>query len=159
MEDINVYTFKIVAEYVQRVADIDLGKECLGINLSHCQEEKLEDITSTWNADQISKSLVHDYLVRNNHHEFALEFVKQCGHIDQIQNNTLEKVISTVTRSSLTSTNALVHEYLLDNGYDDIAKELSKLRDCRNLNNDLSLQQIYDEFTKKNRKTLKRKLS
>ena len=73
--------------------------------------------------------------------------------------NTLEKVISTVTRSSLTSTDALVHEYLLDNGYDDIAKELSKLRDCRNLNNDLSLQQIYDEFTEKNRKTLKRKLS
>ena len=159
MMDKGVYTFRIVAEYVQRVANIDIGKELLGINLSPCLEEKLEDIISLWNSDQISKSLVHDYLIRNNHHEFALEFVKQCGHVDQIQDNTLEKVISSVNRSSSISTDDLVYKYLVDTGYDDIAKDLSKLRDCRSINNGLSLQKVYEDFTKKNRKALKRKIT
>ena len=55
-----------MAEYVQRVASINIGKELLGINISHCEEEKLEEIISLWNSEQISKLLVHDYLIRNN---------------------------------------------------------------------------------------------
>ena len=159
MGNTDVYSFKIVAEYVQRVANIDIGKELLGINLTHCEEEKLEDIYTLWKSEQISKSLVQDYLMRNNHHEFALEFVKQCGPVDQICDNTLEKVISSVYRPPSISTDDLVYQYLVDVGHDDIAKELSKLRDCRSVSNGLTLQKIYEEFTKKNRKALKRKLS
>ena len=79
-------------------------------------------------------------------HEFELQFVKQCGHIDMCPCDTP------------ISTDDLVYEYLVDTGHNDIAKELSKLRDCRSINNGLSLQKIYDEFTQKN-KALKRNLS
>ena len=49
---------------------------------------------------QISKSLICDYFKRNNHHDFALEFVKQCGPLDQIRDNTLENVISSLRNNS-----------------------------------------------------------
>ena len=77
-------------------------------------------------------------------HEFELQFVKQCGHIDMCPCDTP------------ISTDDLVYKYLVDTGYDDIAKDLSKLRDCRSINNGLTLQKIYDEFTQKKRNALKR---
>ena len=49
----DVYTFRLVADYVQRVANIDIGKELLDIDLNHCIDEKLEDIFSLWNSDQV----------------------------------------------------------------------------------------------------------
>ena len=72
---------------------------------------------------------------------------------------TIEKVISSVSKQSFISTDDLVYQYLVDFGHDDVAEELSKLRHCKSINNDFSLQNIYEEFTKKNRKALKRKLS
>ena len=86
--------------------------ELLDINITHCEEENSEDIISLWDSRQISKSLVHNYLIRNNHHDFALELVKQCGHIDQIHDNTLERVISSVNRSYSISSDDLVYKYV-----------------------------------------------
>ena len=48
----DVYTFRLVADYVQRAANIDIGKELLGINIKHCMEEKLEDIFTLWKGDR-----------------------------------------------------------------------------------------------------------
>ena len=63
----DVYTFRIVAEYVQRVANIDIGKELLGINIKHCMEEKLEDIFTLWKGDQV--------LIHHMYHDLYILFL------------------------------------------------------------------------------------
>ena len=70
------YSKKLVADYLKRVANIDVQDE--EMKFSPPLNERLEDVYENFKTDQLTKALVMDYLARHNYSEVLTDFLNTC---------------------------------------------------------------------------------
>ena len=115
--DSDVFTFSLVADYVKRVTNIDIGKELLGINLTPClkNSETLEDIYSNF-----VKSLRND--TRPVVSDLSSEY---SSNIDDVQGHCPNDLIRNVDECS-------------SNNFSDNEQGHCPINDARSVVSDLS---------------------